>query len=67
MVGGGPLGATDVANLRTFLAAHGVTTVVVDGREQASWAGALDAIARPQPAGGVVLYRLTRYPPPCGA
>jgi hypothetical protein len=67
VVGGGPLGAADVANLRTFLAAHGVTTVVVDAREQASWAGALDAIARPQPVGGVVLYRLTRYPPPCGA
>jgi hypothetical protein len=65
VAGGGPLGADDVANVRTFLAARGATTVVVDGSEQASWARSLDPIAKPQPAGGVVLYRLTRYPPPC--
>ncbi len=67
VTGGGPLGADQTANLRTFFAEHGVTTVVLDASQASQWSAALDPIARPRRVGGVVLYRLAPYPPPCPA
>lgn len=65
VTGNSNLYADQVDGLRRFFAAHGVTTVVADARQAAKWAPALDLIAQPHVAGGVVLYRLTRYPAPC--
>ena len=65
ITGGSPLGADQVGILREFLADKHVTSVVVDASQAATWSAALNQIARPHAVGGVLLYHLTRYPPPC--
>jgi hypothetical protein len=67
IVGGGPLGADQAANLRQFLTQMHVTTVVVDADQADQWSAALDQIATPHRVDGVVLYHLQRFPPPCPA
>jgi len=44
--------------LEAYFAAKGVTAVVVDKRQAAIWAPALNRIARPLRVGGVLLYRV---------
>ena len=58
-------GPDDVANLRAFIAEKDVTSVIVDPTRAAFWIPALDQIAKPHRVGGVVLYHLRRFPPPC--
>jgi hypothetical protein len=48
----------DANALRTYIAQKHVTSVVVDKRERAVWAPALDQIARPMDVDGVLVYRV---------
>jgi hypothetical protein len=65
ITGGSSLGPDQVDAVRAFAASKGVTSIVVDGSRVGSFSGALDPIAPPKRVGGVVVYRLERYPPPC--
>jgi hypothetical protein len=65
VTGGGDLGPAQVDDTRAFIQKMGVTSVVVDGTQASRFRGALDRIATPHKVGGVYLYHLTRYPPPC--
>jgi hypothetical protein len=44
--------------LKAYFAAEGVTSVILDPRQASIWGPSLDAIARPQDVGGVILYRV---------
>jgi hypothetical protein len=64
---GKPVRAGEAGVLRAFIAAKHVTTVVVDGTQAKSWSAALDRIAKPRAAGGVVLYTVSGPAPACPA
>jgi hypothetical protein len=65
VAGGQPLRASQVDALRAYVAAKHVTTIVVDGSRAADFAPAVDRIAKPKRVGGVLVYHLERFPPPC--
>ncbi len=58
--------SNEVQLLRRYLAAKGVTAVIVDKRQARIWAPALDRIAPRQDLGGVLLYRVGGTAPACG-
>jgi hypothetical protein len=62
---GKPVRASQVGIFRTFIAAKRVTTVVVDANQARLWSAALDRIAKPRRAGGVILYTVRGPTPPC--
>ncbi len=51
--------------LKGYIAAKGVTSVVVDKRHSTLWSGALDSFAKRQDVGGVLLYRVAGPNRPC--
>jgi hypothetical protein len=60
-----PLRPDQVDEVRAFLQSNQVTSIVVDGSYASDYTPVLDQIATPHRVGGVVLYHLTRFPPPC--
>jgi len=62
-----PLRQDQVDAVRAFLQANQVTSIVVDGAYARDYTPVLDQIATPHRVGGVVMYHLTRFPPPCPA
>ncbi len=65
ITGGSKLRSDQTDAVRKFIASKGVTTIVVDGTRAGFFSGALDPIAKPHRVGGVVVYHLEPYPPPC--
>ena len=63
--GGYHLGPAQAGIVRSFIAAYGVTTVVVDQDEASFFSGALNRLATPEAVGGVLLYRFNSAPPSC--
>ncbi len=55
---GNPPVSNQAALLRRYFAAEHVTSVIVDMRQASTWTPALDRIAKPVVAGGVILYRV---------
>ena len=55
---GNPPVSNQAALLRAYFAAKHVTSVIVDPRQASTWTPALDRIAKPVAAGGVILYRV---------
>jgi hypothetical protein len=62
---GNRLGADRVDELRSFIAAMRVTSVVVDPGQAGLVSGALDPIAHGRRVGGVILYHIAGPAPPC--
>jgi hypothetical protein len=54
--------ANQAALLRNYVAVKHVTSVIVDPRQASTWAPALDRIAKPVDAGGVILYPISGLP-----
>jgi hypothetical protein len=64
---GNQLDASQAANVKSYIATKGITSVVVAGYESDLFSGALNQIATPQSVGGVLLYHFAPFPPSCTA
>jgi hypothetical protein len=62
---GEPVPAEAAQALELYIRTEHVAAVIVDPRDQAAWSGALALIARPQRAGGIVIYRVSASSPDC--
>jgi hypothetical protein len=60
---GSHLDSSRTGILKSYVASKGITSAVVDGNEINFFSGALDNLATPESAGGVVLYHFTKTPP----
>ena len=67
VAGGFAVPADQAQDLRVYIRAKHVTSVVVDRSQTRYWAAALDRIAAPHDVGGVLLYHLGGLPRGCPA